>query len=276
MFPFQQIDVSKLSYAAVLDIIAPILPGGTIALGWLYGHQEVWGNLHDERTLKIVIAGFAIYVVGFVMLYLSIFELGAVALAVLIRKTTMCEPWKNSEWRRVASTFLGSELSPPVEEPLAEPLEPSVPVTNAESLSKTIKENFAKRMAPLNFQLRWQKWYEILRVYFPAPQNPQLAFGNFYFSVLDSIGLAGLVSAYISHKHVGWLVWSTCILIVGVANVSFTLNFSQQQTPDSSGDQLAAELLKAIKSRDLGARSGIADGRNDGKHRGQLERPSES
>jgi len=55
MFPFQQIDLSKLSYAAVLDIVAPILPGGTIALGWLYGHQEVWSNLHDERILKIVL-----------------------------------------------------------------------------------------------------------------------------------------------------------------------------------------------------------------------------
>ena len=73
MFPFQQLDLSKLSYATVLDIIAPVLPGGTIALGWLYGHPEVWSNLHDERTLKIVVSGFAIYVLGFVVLYLSTF-----------------------------------------------------------------------------------------------------------------------------------------------------------------------------------------------------------
>jgi hypothetical protein len=262
MFPFQQIDLSKLSYAAVLDIIAPILPGGTIALGWLYGHPEVWGNLHDERTLKIVVAGFAIYVLGFVVLYLSTFELGAVALAVLIRSTTVYEPWKNAEWRRVASAFLGSELSPPVEEPPVEALESALPVTNAESLSKAIKENFTKRMAPHNFQLRWQKWYEVLRVYFPAPQNPQLAFGNFYFSVLNSIGLAGLVSACICHWHVGWLVWLTCILIIAVANVSFTTSFSQQQHPDSSGDQLAAAILKAIKDRDLAAE--LSDKKADG------------
>lgn len=251
MFPFQQIDLSKLSYAAVLDIVAPILPGGTIALGWLYGHQEVWSNLHDERILKIVIAGFAIYVMGFVVLYLSTFELGVAALAVLIRSTTVYEPWKNSEWRRVASAFLGAELSPPVDDiPIEPPRDESAGTTNVEKLSETIRNNFARAMAPHNFQARWQKWYDVLRVYFPAPQNPQLAFGNFYFSVLNSIGLAGLASAYICHRHVNWLVWLTCVVTIAIAHISFIASFSQQQHPDSSGDQLAAEILKTIRSRD--------------------------
>jgi hypothetical protein len=54
MFPFQQIDLSKLSYAAVLDIRLANLPGGTVAIGWLYGREAVFGNLHDERVLKII------------------------------------------------------------------------------------------------------------------------------------------------------------------------------------------------------------------------------
>jgi len=84
MFPFQPIDLSKLSYATALDIVAPILPGGTILLGWLYSHEEVWNNLHDEKTLKITVAAFAIYIVGFVMVYLTAFELSGFALAVLV------------------------------------------------------------------------------------------------------------------------------------------------------------------------------------------------
>src|ERR1700746_1542430 len=100
MVPFQPIDLSKLSYAAALDILAPIFPGGTIALGWLYGHEDVWRNIHDEKTLKITVAPCAIYVVGFLMVYLTAFELSGVALAVLIRKTEIHEPWKNSEWRK--------------------------------------------------------------------------------------------------------------------------------------------------------------------------------
>jgi hypothetical protein len=191
------------------------------------------------------------YLLGFVVLYLSAFELGAVALAVLIRRTIVYEPWRNSEWRRVASVFLGSELSPPVEDiPTEPPRDEPAPTTNVEKLSRTIKDNFTRAMAPHNYQARWQKWYDVLRVYFPAPQNPQLAFGNFCFSVLNSIGFAGLASAYISHCHVGWLVWLTCILTIAVAHISFITSFSQQQHPDSSGDQLAAEILKTIKSRD--------------------------
>jgi hypothetical protein len=161
------------------------------------------------------------------------------------------EPWRNSEWRRVASVFLGSELSPPVEDiPTEPPRDEPAPTTNVEKLSRAIKDNFTRAMAPHNYQARWQKWYDVLRVYFPAPQNPQLEFGNFYFSVLNSIGFAGLASAYISHCHVGWLVWLTCILTIAVAHISFITSFSQQQHPDSSGDQLAAEILKTIKSRD--------------------------
>jgi hypothetical protein len=250
MFPFQQLDLSKLSYATVLDIIAPVLPGGTIALGWLYSHPEVWSNLHDERTLKIAVVGFVVYVLGFVVLYLSTFELGAVALAVLIRRTTVYEPWQNIEWRKLASTFLGPELSPPIEDIPLEPPREEPSATNVEKLSATIKNNFARAMAPHHLQVRWQKWYDVLRVYFPAPQNAQLAFGSFYFSVLNSIGLAGLVSACISQRHVCWLVWLVCVLAIVVSHVSFVTGFSQQQNPDSSGDQLAAAILTAIKSRE--------------------------
>jgi hypothetical protein len=250
MFPFQPIDLSKLSYATILDIVAPFFPGGTIALGWLYGHDAVLANLHDEKTLKIIIAVFVMYVVGFAMVYLTAFELSGVALAVLIRKTEIHEPWKNSEWRRLASNFLGAELSPPLEEPPSVTPEQPTAFTNAEKLLETLKQNSETRMAPLNFKLRWQRWYEILRARFPM-QNPQLAFGNLYFSTLNSIGWAGLISAYISSRHIGWLVWSACVLTIAVSHVSFTLNFKQQQHLDPSGDQLAAEMLKAIKTRDL-------------------------
>jgi hypothetical protein len=253
MFPFQPIDLSKLSYATILDIVAPMFPGGTIALGWLYSHEAVWSNLREEKTLKIIVAVFVTYIVGFLMVYVTAFELGGVALAVLIRKPVIHEPWRNSEWRRLASKFLGTELSPPVEEPPLVPPEQPVSFTNAEKLSETIEQDFAKRMAPHNFQLRWQRWYDILRVRFPMPQNPQLAFANLYFSTLNSIGWAGLISVYISSRDVGWLVWFGCVLTIAISHVSFALNLSQQQHPDPSGDQLAAEILKAIEGRDADA-----------------------
>jgi hypothetical protein len=244
MFPFQPIDLSKLSYTTALDVLAPMLPGGTIALGWLYGHQSLWANLQDEKTLKVMVAVFAVYVVGFVMIYLTSFEMSAVALAVLIRKTQTDEPWRNPEWRKLASAFLG-ELSPPVEEPPADSSQ--IQVTNAETLSKSIKENFEKRMAPLNFQRQWQRWYEILKVRFQMAAGPQQAFANLYFSTLNSLGWAGLIAAYISFAHVGWLSWLACSLTIVISHVSFTLSFNQQQHPDPSGDQLAAEILRAVK-----------------------------
>src|SRR5437899_697667 len=102
-------------------------------------------------------------------------------------------------------------------------------------------------MAPLNFQLRWQKWYEILVARFPMPPKPTQAVANLYFSTLNSIGWAGLVGAYISSKRVSWLVLASCALTIMLSHVSFALNFKQQQYPDPSGDRLAAELLASSK-----------------------------
>jgi hypothetical protein len=49
-----------------------------------------------------------------------------------------------------------------------------------------------------------------------------------------------------------------CILTIVVSHIYFTLSLSQQQQPDPSGDQLAAEILKAIEARDSDAKSNPA------------------
>ena len=85
--------------------------------------------------------------------------------------------------------------------------------------------------------------------------NPQQLFANLYFSILNSIGWAGLISVYISSTHVGWLFWFACVLTIAISHISFTVSLKQQQYPDPSGDQLAAEILKAIETRALDARS---------------------
>lgn len=147
---------------------------------------------------------------------------------------------------------MGEELSPPVEEPVYTPSAgSSQDATNFEKLSKTISEEAEKRLAPQIFYLRWQKWYDILRARFPIQSNPAQAFVPMYFSTLNSIGWAGLISASLSSTHVSWLVWLGCPLTIVVVHVSFALNMKQQQYADPSGDYLAAELLKAIEQHEL-------------------------
>lgn len=249
MFPFQPIDVSKLSFATLIDIVAPMVPGGTIALGWLCSHESFWTNLHDERTAKIAIAIFVTYVVGFVVFYLTAFELGGAAFLWLIRTTEINEPWKNSEWRKVAAKFLGAELSSPTEEPSSAAVEVSQAI-NAINIAEALNENHTKILAVLNFQSQWQKWYEILKYRFPNPPNPSVAAFNAYLFILNSIGWSGLVSAYISNKHVSWHIWVGCGLTIAVSHLFFVVNFRQQQYPDPSGDRLAAEILKEIEGRE--------------------------
>ena len=162
--------------------------------------------------MRVAIALVAVYVVGLVVLYLAAFELAGVSLAVLIRRTEIHEPWRSEEWRRLAARFLGPELSPPAEEPplCDAPSDASPQATNAEKLAKAITEEFQKRMAPHHFQFRWQKWYEILKARFPVQPNPAQALTSIYFSTMNSIGWAGLISAWLSPAHVTWHEAAVC------------------------------------------------------------------
>jgi hypothetical protein len=159
---------------------------------------------------------------------------------------------------------LGSELSPPLDDPPAEAPKIEIPSKNAQGLFKSIAEGHARRLAHLAVRFAWQKWYDILRIYFPPTKNPQQTFVNFYFSVLNSIGWAGLIPAYISRhisqRHVSWLIWFGILLLLGASHFLLIANLWQEQHPDPSGDQLAAEILKAIMARDSGARSSDTEG----------------
>jgi len=249
MFPFQQIDLSKLSYGAVLDIVAPTLPGGLIALGWLWSHTTLLATLREERALKIVIVGFVIYVTGIVANYLTSIELVTVSAIVLIKRARIYDsPWVNAEWRKLASKFLGPDLSPPLEDTPEPKTEEPTGLSNFEKLSRVINEDFRRAMAPVQFRTRWQSWYEILAVYFPMSKTPQQSFADFYFSTLNSIGWSAVIAAFVSPRHGHWTIWIIGILTIALSHFAFNVNLELQRNPDPSGNQLAAEMLKAIKA----------------------------
>ncbi len=51
------------------------------------------------------------------------------------------------------------------------------------------------------------------------------------------------------------MIYLACSLTIVISHVSFTLSVNQQQRPDPSGDQLAAEILRAVKAN-LGEEKG--------------------
>jgi hypothetical protein len=132
-------------------------------------------------------------------------------------------------------------------------------------LSKHMKANVERAMAPLNFRLQWQKWHEILSAYFPAPPNPLQSFGQSYYVSLNSIGWAGLISAYLSLWRVGWIVWAASLLTIIVSHITYILGFKQQYYPDPSGSQLAAQILRAIKTPPIEPDSSSERGCNDSR-----------
>jgi len=246
VFPFQ-IDLSKLSYAVAIDILAPFIPGGVVALAWAARHENVWIYLHEDKAIKLVIAVFSIYVVGFVILYLSLFELAAIAFVALLKAESTFEPWKDIEWRKLASAFLGPSLSPPIEVPSQQ--SNVQPAGNAEELQKFLAQSFSDANLRVSTEGAWRKWYEVLKVYFP-PANP---YGSpvftAYVSTLQSIGWAGLIAAWVYGGRLHWAIWLACLVIIAVGQSYAVYNLKFSYNPDPSGYQLSAQLLRQIKNQ---------------------------
>jgi len=111
--------VNLYQAGGVVQILSPVIPGGTLVLGliWVYEklptHQLDFPELGYYSAIPIIV--FSMYVVGFVLTVLMNIYSYLVAAVLYHWVKGMphfnTEPWKNREWRKVAKQFIGEELA---------------------------------------------------------------------------------------------------------------------------------------------------------------------
>jgi hypothetical protein len=254
-----KLDLSRLSYPALIESLAPILPGGVLVFGYLLSTNggaasRLFATASVGYYSKLTVVAFAVYAVGFVihLLTVSLSMISIPLLANFMQRRLFLDPSKDKQWRRLAKRFLGNDVAPQVEEPydqeaflraLEEARVINDPTRKWQEISRIIQLHSPLRMA----DYEWHGWYQILSGFF-AKTDPGMGVFFEYWNTLQAMGWAGimLLAATTSNR---WSVGVVSVLAVvcGLLGVALC-----QIGSDPAGTKVAADLLRELKRESAG------------------------
>jgi hypothetical protein len=252
--PDIKLDFSRVTYSNVLEIIAPIVPGGILAVGTLVLNPQLAAKLLSNPYLgyrsRLVAAIFISYAAGLLLnllvSYTSYF-VGYILVSsgVFDKFIPNPTPWTNLHWRKLARRFLGPDLAPATDdlyfkELHEQKLQEANALLDAEQRTGQVKfvQEFFLPKREANSEWYW--WYQILDKYFPTPQS-WTAPWQYFLSTVHTASWAVIFLMVLNHRN-HWFAWVLCIVGVFFGNGS---SWFFQRDPYAIGQM--AMLLKALK-----------------------------
>lgn len=229
--PDIKLDFSKITYSGALEIIAPIVPGGILAVGTLTLNPtfsaRILSNPYLGYRSRVLLAMFVSYLAG-LLLYLIVthtsYFVGYVIGALWGKNLfpNQPTPWRNLIWRRAAKQFLGPGLAPDTEDLYFADMhqkqtnEASAiqdPGDRARQL-KFVNDFFMPKQVAEN---DWYWWYQVLSSVFAKPDAwapPAL----YYLGMLNAASFATVFLMVANHRH-NWFTWMLCLVGLFFGNV---------------------------------------------------------
>lgn len=255
--PDIKLDFSRVTYSGVLEILAPIVPGGILAVGTLVLSPQlaarVLSNPYLGYRLRLIAAIFISYVAGLLLnllvgytSYLLGYLIGYLWSSQLFPNPPT--PWRNLLWRKLARQFLGPDLAPATDELYFQEMhKQKLNEANAiqDSEQKAIQLKFVsefflpKSMA----DSEWAWWYQVFDKYFASPQFWG-APAQYFLSMLHTASWAVIILMVSTH-HNQWFTWLLCVMGVFFGNA--TSWFSGGAQSDPYGISQTAMILRALK-----------------------------
>lgn len=197
MWPIR-IDLPQITYARAREAIAPILPGGVIAISYLLAPSSSASRLVSSAQVgpywKTGILLFSSYCVGFVLylglMLMSVFVL-SIPKALLLRKLHPGEPSKDVRFRALA-TKLFSEGLLPAPERSADTF--SHPTGVSRELAATVQE----ALKGITSDWEWSRWYEVVKGYFYKKERASALLLVELSTLLQSLGWSGIIGLHLS------------------------------------------------------------------------------
>jgi hypothetical protein len=221
--PDIKLDFSSVTYSGVLEIIAPIVPGGILGVGTLVLNPTLAATLLSNPYLgyrsRVAAAIFVSYAAGLLLnllvnytSYLTGYMIGYLWGSKLFPDPPT--PWTNLHWRKIARRFLGPELAPATDDLYfkdlhKQKLAEANAIQNAEQKVAQLKfvEDFfqPKKMADFD----WYWWYQVFGKYFATPQL-WAAPWQYFLSMVHTSSWAVILLMVLNHQN-RWLLWALCI-----------------------------------------------------------------
>jgi hypothetical protein len=255
--PDIKLDFSRVTYPNVLEIIAPIVPGGILAVGTLVLNPSLAARLLSNPYLgyksRLVVAIFISYVAGLLLNllvnYMSYF-VGYMVGYFLTPKILPPPPtpWRNLHWRKIARRFLGPDLAPTTDDLYFKDVHEQK-LKEVEAIQDPQERTTQKKFAEDFFLPKsiadadWYWWYQVLGKYITTPQL-WAAPWQYFLSMMHTGSWAVILLMVLNHRH-HWLAWVVCLTGVFFGNGSSW--FSSGTYGDPYGVDQTAMLLRAMK-----------------------------
>ncbi len=253
--PDIKLDFSRVTYSSLLEVIAPIIPGGILGVGTLILNPQLAARVLSNPYLgyKSRIAGafFISYVAGLLLNLLvgyNSYVVGYLCGYFFVKNSPT--PWRNLFWRRIARRFLGPELAPGTDDLYFEDLHKKA-AAEAEQIQDPQAREAQKQFVDGFFgpkqaaEMDWQWWYWALGKYFTKPEL-WAAPWQYFLSTVHCSSWAVVFLMVLNHRH-HWFAWLACLNGIFFGNgVAW---FSGGIYTDPYAIAQTASLLHAVRPR---------------------------
>ncbi len=257
--PDIKLDFSRVTYSGVLEIIAPIVPGGILAVGTLVLNPPLAARLLSNPYLgyrsRLAAAFFISYVAGLLLNLLVNYTSYLVGYMVGYLFTPRIlppppNPSRNLHWRKLARRFLGPDLAPTTDDLYFKDLHDqkskeadAIQDSEARAVQKKFVEDFFLPKSAADGEWYW--WFQVLGKYFTTPQS-WAAPWQYFLSMVHTGSWAVILLMMLNHRH-HWFAWVLCLVGVFFGNGSSW--FAGGTYSDPYGVDQTAMLLRAMKPR---------------------------
>ena len=258
--PDVKLDFSRVTYSNVLEMIAPIIPGGILAVGTVVLNptlaSKILSNPYLGYRSRLVAAIFIAYAAGLLLnllvgytSYFVGYVFGHLWGSTLFPNPP--KPWTDSLWRKAARIFLGRGLAPTTDEPYFKEFhEQKIKEANAlqdskqrEDQLKFVEEFFRpKQMVDSD----WYWWNQILDKYFATPWA---APSQYFLSIVNTSSWTIVLLMLLNHRN-HWLAWLLCIIGLFFGNFS---PWATGYAKDPYAFDQTAMILRSLKPLVKGA-----------------------
>jgi hypothetical protein len=254
--PDIKLDFSRVTYSSVLEITAPIVPGGILAVGTLILSPQLAAKLLSNPYLgyksRLAAAIFISYAAGLLLnllvsytSYLFGYMVGYLWGSKLFPSPPT--PWRNLLWRKMARQFLGPDFAPATDdlyfkELHEQKLNEANAIQDAEQRGiqlKFVSEFFLPKSTA---ESEWGWWSQVLDKYF-AKAQPWAPPWQYFISMLHTSSWS-VIFLMVSTHHNEWFVWLLCLDGVFLGNVA-TWFWGVQNDPYAISQ--TAMILRVLK-----------------------------
>ncbi len=255
--PDIKLDFSRVTYSNVLEIIAPIVPGGVLGVGTLILNPHLAERLLSNPYLgyrsRLAAFIFISYAAGLLLnllvnytSYLLGYTVGALWGSKLFPNPPT--PWRNLLWRKMARKFLGPDLAPATDDLYFKDLhDQKLSEANAiqDGEERAIQLKFVSEffLPKSTAETEWGWWYQVLDKYFATPQL-WAAPWQYFLSMVHTASWAVILLMILNHRS-HWFAWVVCSTGVFFGNGSSWFSGGAQSDPYAIGQ--TAMLFRALK-----------------------------